>query len=119
MTTAMVDVERVPARSEKTFVGINDRMVCGIVVPATLSERVCSASIFDASTVPCVKSAPASPESAIVAQPNTAAMATVPRSTTSTEMPILPRFSVASVRVNAPTIATKISGITSILSRLM
>ena len=32
MTTAMVDVERVPARLEKTFVGINDRMVCGIVV---------------------------------------------------------------------------------------
>ncbi len=28
----MVDVERVPAKSEKTFVGMNDRMVCGIVV---------------------------------------------------------------------------------------
>ena len=32
MTTAMVDVERVPAKSEKTFVGINDRMVCEVVV---------------------------------------------------------------------------------------
>ena len=32
MTTAMVDVERAPAKSEKTFVGMNDRMVCGIVV---------------------------------------------------------------------------------------
>lgn len=32
MTTAMVDVERVPAKSEKTFVGINDKMACGIVV---------------------------------------------------------------------------------------
>ena len=36
-TTAMVDVERVPARSANTLTGIMDRMVCGMVVSATLS----------------------------------------------------------------------------------
>ena len=119
MTTAMVEVERVPARSENTLVGIIDRMVCGTVVSATLSWRACSVSSLEASTVPCVKSAPARPDSAMVAQPNRAAMATVTSSTTSTLPPILPRLSTAFVRVKAPTMATNTSGMTSIFSKSM
>ena len=72
-----------------------------------------------ASTLPCVKSAPARPDRAMVAQPNNAAMATVISRTASTDPPILPRLSTAFVRVNAPTMATNTSGMTSMRSKSM
>ena len=54
----------------------------------------------------------------MVAQPNSAAMATVISSTASTDPPILPRLSTAFVRVNAPTMATNTSGMTSMRNKI-
>ena len=66
-----------------------------------------------------VKLAPARPEKAMTAQPNRAAMATVPSRTAITTPEILPNLSVTLAWVKAFTIETKISGMISILSRAM
>ena len=121
MTTAMVDVEREPARSANTFIGMNERIICGSVRFATCCWSACSASRLAAlAPAPAsVKLAPARPESATAAQPVSAAAATVPSSTASTTALMRPRFSVTFVRVNAPTMATNTSGITSIFNSAM
>ena len=121
MTTAMVDVARLPARSANTFTGMNDRIICGSVRSATCCWSACRASRLAAlEPAPAsVKLAPARPESTTAAHPVSAATATVPRSTASTTALMRPRFSVILVRVNAPTMATNTSGITSIFKSAM
>ena len=118
MTTAMVDVGRLPAKSANTFTGMNDRIICGSDRFATCCWSACSACM-PASAPASVKLAPARPESATAAHPVSAATATVPSSTASTTALMRPRFSEIFVRVNAPTMATNTSGITSIFSSAM
>ena len=100
---------------------MNERISCGSVRSATccpLSWRALAA-VAASDPASAVKLAPASPVNAAPAQPTSAATATVPSSTASTTTLMRPRFSVTFVRVNAPTIATNTSGITSIFRSAM
>ena len=112
-----------PAKSANTLDGMNERISCGSVRSATccsLSWRALAAAAAAASDpASAVKLAPASPVNAAPAQPTSAATATVPSSTASTTTLMRPRFSVTFVRVNAPTMATNTSGITSIFKSAM
>ena len=120
MTTAMVDVERMPARSAKGFVGMNERISCGSVRSLTCPCWEASDDSSAASGVaPSRKPAFVSPVSTVAPQPTMAAMVTVPSSTANAAAAMRPKCSVTSARVNAPRMATNTSGMTSILSRPM
>ena len=118
MTTAMVEVDRAPARSAKGFVGMNERISCGSVrLAASLCWEASDESSAASGVAASRKPACASPVRTVAPQPSTAATVTVPSSTANTAKAMRPKCSVTSARVNAPTMATNTSGMTSIFNK--
>lgn len=118
MTTAMVEVDRAPARSAKGFVGMNERISCGSVrLAASLCWEASDESSAASGVAGIEEAACASPVRTVAPQPSTAANGHRAQQHGQHREAMRPKCSVTSARVNAPTMATNTSGMTSIFNK--
>ena len=117
ITTPIVLVERVPAKSAKTLLGMKETICCGIDRSWTCVERSANSAIRAVSVAPSVKLAPSRPKTMTITIPIKAAIAVVPSKVARTVKLIFLIFSLSFILVKAPTIETKIKGMISICKR--